>query len=138
MHGAQVRAIVLSLVMVSGLLIGSMGVDGAFATKEDNNGSEQGKKTAKGCEKSNENSKSCTQNPNSGTSTGGICPTADDPDDCDGDGVSNQDEIDSGCLDPFNPDSDGDENPDGSDGGAHLDGAEFSLFTNPCDPNSHH
>jgi len=72
----------LSIVMVSGLLLGSIGSE-AFAGKNDNNGNN-------GCDnskdKGNGKAQACNKNPNSGS---GECDLEDDLADCDGDGIAN-------------------------------------------------
>ena len=98
----------------------SFGVYDVDATKDDNNGS-NGCDNSKG--KGNDKAQACERNPNANSNGDCLDPEAGTPDDCDGDGLSNDQEIDWAatnpakydCLDPENPDSDGDEIPDGDD-----------------------
>ena len=83
MQSAYIRALLLSIVMVSGLFLSSIGVEAVFAEKG-GEGKAQG--YPKGCD--NENGKDAEQNPNcvegSGSGSGGEC---DPTDDFDGDGI---------------------------------------------------
>lgn len=92
----------------------SFGVYDVDATKSNGN--------AYGCEKGNEKVKEKNPNcdnddPDPSTECGS------DPNDCDGDGVSNEIEVEKGCMDPFNPDTDGD---------GYWDGVEMAAGSDPC------
>ena len=89
MQSAYIRALLLSIVMVSGLFLSSIGVEAVFAEKG-GEGKAQG--DPKGCY--NENGKDAEQNPNcvegSGSGSGGEC---DQTDDFDGDGICDADDF---------------------------------------------
>jgi len=94
----------------------SFGVYDVDATKYENNGN------TNGCDNGNEKVKE--KNPH--CNNGGTAPPTecgDDPLDCDSDGVSNNMEVSSGCMDPFNPDTDGD---------TFWDGVEIDAGSDPC------
>jgi len=146
MRGAYIRALVLSVVMVSGLLLVNIGVDGAFAEKG-GQGKSQG--TPASCDK--DTKKNPSKNPNCVDSGDGPCDVGADPEgdcdgdtilnkddvcpdnhtdtvgqtdeDCDGDGLSNFfEEFTVECLDKTNADTDGD---------GFTDGEEIG-FSDPC------
>jgi len=117
-QSAHIRAVMLSIVLVSGMFILNVGVEEAFAEK---GGNDKAKGEPKGCD--NNKGKDKEQNPNCKNGPPPPPPCGSDPNDCDGDGVPNAFEEAIPCLDPFNPDSDGD---------GFSDGVELDAGSDPC------
>ena len=122
MHRAYIRAVIVSVVLMSGLFLVGINVEESFAQdhkEKSNNGSS-------GCANANDNSKTCEKNPNANGNANGnaSCDTTvdadcdgirddapdlclDDPmpagshqidNDWDGDGIKNDDEVDEDAI----------------------------------------
>ena len=119
MQSAYIRALLLSIVMVSGLFLSSIGVEAVFAEKG-GEGKAQG--YPKGCD--NENGKDAEQNPNCveglGSSGGECDPTSSEFKDFDEDGICDAEDfcpkLPVGEGEQTRQDKDGDGVPNHDDG----------------------
>ena len=122
MHRAYIRAVIVSVVLMSGLFLVGINVEESFAQ----NHNEKSNNGGSGCANANEKSKTCEKNPNANGGSSSACDTTVDTD-CDG--MSDGEDF---C--PLTPVGDGGQINNDWDGGGILNVDEPNL-PEKCDPN---